>query len=77
MYAADLEVVQALYEKRKADPPRPRNVPPASGAIMWARHLLHRVEAPMQRFRACAAVLGAKDSKKVFRAYNRLAQVGG
>lgn len=75
-YAADLEAVQRLYEKHKAEPPVARNAPPVAGKIQWARHLLHRIEAPMQRFREREAVLAAKDSKKVFRTYNRLAQVG-
>ncbi len=74
-YAADLEAVQRLYEKHKAEPPVARNAPPVAGKIQWARHLLHRIEAPMQRFREREAVLAAKDSKKVFRTYNRLAQV--
>lgn len=75
-YAADLEGVQRLYEKHKADPPVARNAPPVAGKIQWARHLLHRIEAPMLRFQEREAVLAAKDSKKVFRTYNRLAQVG-
>ena len=74
-YAADLEAVQRLYERHKAEPPVPRNAPPVAGRILWARHLLARIEAPMARFRQREAVLGAKDSKRVVKAYNRLAQV--
>jgi len=75
-YAADLEHVQRLYEKQKGAPPLARNAPPVAGTIAWARHLLHRIEAPMVRFRECEAVMAAKDSKKVIRTYNKLAQVG-
>ncbi|PSC73956.1 flagellar outer dynein arm heavy chain gamma [Micractinium conductrix] len=73
-YAADLEHVQRLYEKQKGSPPLARNAPPVAGAIAWARHLLHRIEAPMARFREREAVLAAKDSKRTIRTYNRLAQ---
>lgn len=76
-YAADLEAVQRLYEKHKGEPPLARNAPPVAGAIGWARALLSRIEAPMARFRRHEAVLAAKDSKRVIRTYNRLAQVGG
>ncbi|KAL4452763.1 hypothetical protein ABPG75_008425, partial [Micractinium tetrahymenae] len=73
-YAADLEAVQRLYEKQKGEPPLARNAPPVAGAIGWARALLARIEAPMARFRQHEAVLAAKDSKRVIRTYNRLAQ---
>jgi len=48
-YLKDLEVVQQVYEAQKADPPRPRDAPLVAGCIMWARHLLKRIEGPMQR----------------------------
>ncbi len=49
-YAHDLEVVQKLYEKHKYEPPVPRNAPPVTGNIMWARQLLRRIESPMLKF---------------------------
>ena len=73
-YAADLEAVVRIYEKHKAEPPVARNVPPTAGCILWARHLLRRIEGPMQRFKALPALLAAKDSKRAIRTYNRLAQ---
>ena len=76
-YAADLEAVVRIYEKHKAEPPCARNVPPTAGCILWARHLLHRIEGPMQHFKAlptAAALLAAKESKRGIRTYNRLAQ---
>lgn len=74
-YANDLEAVQRLYEKQKGEPPLARNAPPVAGAIGWARALLARIEAPMARFRQHEVVLAGKDSKRVIRTYNRLAQV--
>lgn len=49
-YAHDLEAVQKLYEKHKYEPPVPRNAPPVTGNIMWARQLLRRIETPMLKF---------------------------
>lgn len=48
-YSADLEAVQALYEKYKTAPPLPRNTPRVAGSIMWARQLLRRIEVPIRR----------------------------
>lgn len=56
LYAADLEAIQKLYEKHKAAPPLPRNAPPVAGKIMWAKHLLHRIEAPMARWAVMSAL---------------------
>ena len=36
-YSLDLETVQRLYEKQKAQPPGVRNAPPVTASIMWAR----------------------------------------
>jgi dynein heavy chain len=73
-YAADLEAVQALYERHKAAPPRARAAPPVAGCIAWSRHLLRRVEAPMARFRARPALLASKEGRRAVRTYNRLCQ---
>ncbi|KAK9841874.1 hypothetical protein WJX81_008571 [Elliptochloris bilobata] len=72
-YARDLATVQAQYERHKMAPPLPRNAPRVAGHILWARQLLRRIEAPMQRFVKHKAMLAAKDSKRVVRQYNRLA----
>lgn len=72
--AGDLDAVQRAYEKHKHSPPVPRNSPPVAGNIMWARHLLARIEGPMARFSANAALMEAKDSKRVIQQYNRTAQ---
>jgi dynein heavy chain, axonemal len=38
-------------------------MPPVAGAVLWARHLLHRIEAPMLQFQAGdAAALAAATS---------------
>ena len=71
-YAKDLDAVQKLYEKHKYEPPVPRNAPPVAGNIMWARQLLRRIEAPMQRFAQNKNLLAAKESKKIIKTYNKV-----
>ena len=47
-YGLELTSVQDTYEHFKHNPPCTRNMPPVSGNIMWARHLLRRIEEPME-----------------------------
>jgi len=49
-FGSELDRVHQLYEDHKANPPKPRNMPPVAGNIAWARHLFQRIEAPMQAF---------------------------
>ena len=73
-YYGELEVVRALYEKHRLTPPVPRNLPPVAGNIAWARHLLKRIEAPMKEFEQQSVLLASKDSRRVIKAYNRIAR---
>ena len=50
-YSRDLDAVRKLYQKQKADPVVPRNLPPVSGKIAWARQLYRRIEAPMKVYK--------------------------
>eukprot|EP00957_Ditylum_brightwellii_P151271 11518829-Ditylum_brightwellii.AAC.1 len=40
----ELDRVASVYERYKELPQRPRNTPSVSGAIMWSRNLLRRVD---------------------------------
>ncbi|GBG28853.1 Dynein heavy chain 5, axonemal [Hondaea fermentalgiana] len=73
-YGLDLSTVQELYEKHKHSPPISRNMPPVAGSIIWARHLLRRIEEPMRKFEMNASVLSTKDSKKIIKTYNKVAK---
>ncbi|KAI8902513.1 dynein heavy chain and region D6 of dynein motor-domain-containing protein [Globomyces pollinis-pini] len=70
----DLEAVRKMYQKFKDSPPIPRNTPPVSGAIAWARQLYRRIEAPMKEFKQNTTVLDSMDAKKHIRNYNKLAR---
>ena len=56
-YGEQLEQVQQVYEEQKGHPPLPRNLPPVAGNILWARHLLTKIEEPMQRFQSNRVIL--------------------
>eukprot|EP00392_Amoebophrya_sp_AT5.2_P015403 g15605.t1 len=73
-YGLELTTVQDQYEKHKASPPLVRNLPPVAGNITWARHLLRRIEGPMQKFQRSPSVLAGKDAKKIIRMYNKMAK---
>lgn len=88
-FGEELERVQAVYDKYKADPRPPRGMPPTAGAIAWARSLLRRVERPMRFISSvsCTTYRGTMDAdehsrlllrepenRKIIRKYNRLAQ---
>ena len=73
-YGMDLDAVQKLYERHKASPPMARNAPPVSGAIMWSRQLLRRIEEPMKKFAANKAIMATKESKRIVKTYNKVAR---
>ncbi|XP_065523675.1 dynein axonemal heavy chain 5 [Lathamus discolor] len=74
-YGHDIETVCKIYTKQKHDPPLARNLPPIAGKILWARHLFHRIQEPMETFQQHPAVLQTPDGKRVIRNYNKVAKV--
>jgi len=73
-YGLELTSVQETYEHFKHNPPCTRNMPPVAGNIMWARHLLRRIEEPMENFHGNSTVLKSKESKKIIKTYNKVAR---
>ena len=73
-YGLELQSVQDTYEHFKHNPPCTRNMPPVAGNIMWARHLLRRIEEPMENFHGNSTVLKSKESKKIIKTYNKVAR---
>ena len=51
-YAKDLESVKKTYQNDRMDPTIPRNIPPISGRISWARQLYRKIETPIKIFKA-------------------------
>ncbi|XP_051466218.1 dynein axonemal heavy chain 5 [Apus apus] len=73
-YGHDIETVCKIYTRQKQDPPLARNLPPIAGKILWARHLFHRIQEPMESFQQHPAVLQTPDGKRVIRNYNKVAR---
>ncbi|XP_051632386.1 dynein axonemal heavy chain 5-like, partial [Manacus candei] len=74
-YGHDIETVCKIYSRHKQDPPLARNLPPIAGKILWARHLFHRIQEPMETFQRRPAVLQTPDGKRIIRSYNKVAKV--
>ncbi|KAM6102183.1 dynein axonemal heavy chain 5 isoform 6-T6 [Theristicus caerulescens] len=74
-YGHDIETVCKIYTRQKQDPPLARNLPPIAGKILWARHLFHRIQEPMESFQRQPAVLQTPDGKRIIRNYNKVAKV--
>ncbi|VDN14812.1 unnamed protein product, partial [Dibothriocephalus latus] len=54
----ELEHTRNVYERQKDDPPIERNLTPVAGKIHWARHLLQRVQEPIEELnKRCPAIL--------------------
>ncbi|NWQ86048.1 DYH5 protein, partial [Burhinus bistriatus] len=73
-YGHDIETVCKIYTRQKHDPPLARNLPPIAGKILWARHLFHRIEEPMESFQQHPAVLQTPEGKHIIRNYNKVAK---
>lgn len=80
-YGQELIHIEQIYEKEKNHPSVARNMPPVSGNIAWARHLLRRIETPMklldsylkQNSIQISKELG-RESKRIIKIYNKLAK---
>lgn len=56
-YGRDLEQIRKVYQKHKAEPMVPRNLPPIAGRIAWSRQLYRKIEMPMKVFMSKPEIL--------------------
>ncbi len=49
-YKADLKKVQGEFNSMKNEPPTGSNLPPTAGALLWAKGLIDRISAPIDKF---------------------------
>lgn len=56
-YRIELINMDKLFEENKDCPPIPKNMPPNSGAIVWARSIITRVKQPIDKFKTKPAIL--------------------
>jgi len=49
--------MEALFKDNQAKPPIPKNMPPKSGSIAWARSIITRIKTPIDKFKTRAEIL--------------------
>ncbi|XP_033097914.1 dynein heavy chain 5, axonemal-like [Anneissia japonica] len=74
-FGFELETIRKLYQKNKEDPPVPRDMPPVSGKISWARQLFRRIQQPMDVIKVEVNIMKSPEAKRIIRNYNRMASV--
>ncbi|XP_067868157.1 dynein axonemal heavy chain 5 isoform X2 [Heterodontus francisci] len=74
-FGRDLDLARKTYQKQRENPPIPRNVPPVSGKIMWARQLFRKIDVPMKFLKSNVEILKTPEMKKVIKNYNKMAAV--
>lgn len=70
----ELEATRRLYQKAKDRPPSPWHMPPAAGAIAWARQLHHVLEGPIGYFWRKRDICMANGEISRLRHYNVLSK---
>ena len=75
-YRVELVKMNSLFEENKDSPPIPKNMPPNSGGIAWARSIITRVKNPIDKFKTKAAILtNSNTGKEVAKMYVDLAKL--
>lgn len=68
--------MRTLFEENKDSPPIPKNMPPTSGMIAWARSIITRVKTPIDRFKTKPMILtNSSDGRDVAKMYVDLAKM--
>ncbi|XP_036361906.1 dynein heavy chain 5, axonemal-like [Octopus sinensis] len=71
-YGKDLETIRKLYQKQRADPEIPNNIPPTAGRIMWAQQLHRKIEEPMKCFIKKPEIVKHPDGQRIMANYRKL-----
>lgn len=77
-YGKELKDIEKLFQENHKNPPIPKNMPPNSGSIAWARSLITRIKTPIDKFKTKADILtsyeeginAAKDYVRIARILN-------
>lgn len=73
-YQLELDEMRELFEKNRDNPPISKNMPLQAGKIAWARSIMGRIKAPIEKFKTKASKLNADTFMKVATEYVRLAK---
>jgi dynein heavy chain len=50
-YQQELNSMEQLFKENQHKPPIPKNMPPSSGSIAWARSIITRIKTPIDKFK--------------------------
>ena len=72
--------MEELFNANKAKPPIPKNMPPNSGSIAWARSIITRIKTPIDKFKTKPEILvdneeGVDSAKQYVRIAKMLTEV--
>ena len=74
-YRTELVKMDNLFEESKDGPPIPKNMPPNSGSIAWARSIITRVKTPIDKFKTRPTILtNSQNGREVAKMYVDLAK---
>ena len=68
-YNNEIEGMENLFLQNEKNPPIPKNMPPTSGSICWARSIISRIKSPIDKFKTKPEIL-TKDALGVQAAKN-------
>jgi len=60
-----VDVMDALFEESRDDPPVYKNQTPVAGAIYWEKSLFHRMKRTVLRFMTLEAMMQTEQGKVV------------
>ena len=49
--------MEELFKANRNKPPIPKNMPPNSGSIAWARSIITRIKTPIDKFKTKPEIL--------------------
>ena len=56
-YQQELISMETLFKENQHKPPIPKNMPPNSGSIAWARSIITRIKTPIDKFKTKPDIL--------------------
>ena len=71
-YSVEVAEMDSLFEKNRETPPISKNMPPTAGKIAWARSIMGRVKAPIDKFKTKEGLIQSDTGKGVTLKYIHL-----
>lgn len=73
-YKLELQTMDKLFRDNETNPPIPKNMPPKSGSIAWARSIITRIKNPIDKFKTKPEILMTPEGQSSASEYVRLAK---